>query len=230
MMDPTFVARVYLTLRCQLACGYCSNGQDIRWTEADEIDGAAWLARVAAMPADEIVFTGGEPMLHRDFEAVIRGCVKAGRSIRIYSNLEQPIPASMDDLTGRMHWRLSCHSQSTGDATAWLARALEARERGWRLTGTTVYCPPDVLEVLRDHGIVVDAGQQKPQDIPPPVRCIVNRVYLAPDGRRYHCVGKMAMKDPTGVVALAGEGTSVCISPWECAPCDSVVATRIAIE
>ena len=222
------VPRVYLTLRCQMACWYCSNGRDL--AQYDEIGGDAWLKRLEAFPANDVIFTGGEPTLHRDFESIVRGCVKAKRCPHVYTNLERAIPDSMDDLASSMRWRLSCHSQDEASAMEWVRRATDARARGFRLAVTTVHCPDGVMGVLRGHSIIVDTGQQRPPYILPPVRCIINRVFLAPDGTRYHCVGKLVKKDGAGVVPDADGNSVICHSPERCAPCDSLASTRVAVE
>ncbi|GAF95139.1 unnamed protein product, partial [marine sediment metagenome] len=177
-----------------------------------------------------VIFSGGEPTLHGDFEAIVRGCAKAGRGVHVYTNLERPVPRSMYDLVGKMRWRVSCHSLDAAAAGEWVQRATSLHDAGFKVGATTVHCPDEVIAVLRERSIAVDVPQVRPTALLPPVRCTIHRVYLAPDGSRYHCVGKLVTKDPSGVVADASTSAVVCQSPGRCALCDGPGSTRRAIE
>lgn len=74
-----------LTYRCPLQCPYCSNPLEIAKYK-DELSTADWirvLREARAMGAAQLGFSGGEPLLRQDLEALIR----EGRTLGYYSNL-----------------------------------------------------------------------------------------------------------------------------------------------
>ena len=216
------IPRVYLTLRCDLRCYFCSNGPKV--ARYEELGADEWIERIGQLAGDEVVFTGGEPTLHPFFWAIVQSCEKR---MHIYSNFARPIemPAGLD-----IHWRASCHAQTADDAQKWVRNVTAIHKLGYKMTLTTVYCPVDVLEVLRPHGIVVDPPQHRPLPIPGTVRCTLPRILIAPDGRRFHCVSKLVRRDPQGVVALEGPDTIICHDATRCVACDRIASERRAAE
>jgi pyrroloquinoline quinone biosynthesis protein E len=62
-----------LTYRCPLACGYCSNPAELS-REAPELDTDGWRAVLddaAALGVLQVNFTGGEPLVRSDLEALV---------------------------------------------------------------------------------------------------------------------------------------------------------------
>ena len=220
--------RIYLTLRCQLACHYCSNGTLL--AEYEELTGPEWESRIRFLPGLEVVLTGGEPSLHPDFYDIIRR-VSASHFLNIYSNFKYPL--HLDQLPAQpkgIHWRASCHAQTVEEAAEWIENVTATRHAGHRMTLTTVLCPDEVLEVLRPHRICVDPPQAAPSPLRPPVRCTLPRLLVAPDGNRYHCVGKLVRKDACGIVGSSDGNTIICQTPDRCAKCDSIASQRILVE
>jgi pyrroloquinoline quinone biosynthesis protein E len=88
-----------LTYRCPLRCAYCSNPLD--WARRrDELDTATWL-RILREAEDlgvvQVNFTGGEPLVRDDLEALIA----AARDLDLYSNLiTSGIPLTRARLAG----------------------------------------------------------------------------------------------------------------------------------
>ncbi len=86
-----------LTYRCPLACGYCSNPTELS-REAPELDAEGWrqvIADAAALGALQVNFTGGEPLVRSDLEALV---AEAHRR-ELYVNLiTSGIPADADRL------------------------------------------------------------------------------------------------------------------------------------
>lgn len=221
-MPDARTPRVYLSLRCDLACAYCSNGKDIRWDEADELNADAWLKRFAKLPGDELVFTGGEPTLHAGFLDIITRCPK---DMWIYSNFARDLDVP---LGLRIHWRASCHATTSQEAARWLRRVSDMHEKGYKMTCTVVKgtVKGDAMARLHDHNIIVDDVQKSPEPLDGPVLCRLPRILIAPDGMRYHCVSKLVRHDFSGIVGLHGGDDLVCHDGTRCVPCDSLASER----
>jgi PqqA peptide cyclase len=74
-----------VTHRCPLQCPYCSNPLALE-KAGTELDTATWLRvldEAAALGVLQVSFSGGEPTLRRDLEAMIRRAASLG----LYSNL-----------------------------------------------------------------------------------------------------------------------------------------------
>lgn len=85
MIEPPLALLAELTHRCPLQCPYCSNPLALE-KAANEMPTADWL-RAIAEAADlgclQVHFSGGEPTVRRDLEALIAGATQAG----LYTNL-----------------------------------------------------------------------------------------------------------------------------------------------
>jgi pyrroloquinoline quinone biosynthesis protein E len=85
VVPPPIAMVAELTYRCPLRCGYCSNPVDLDRYRT-ELDGETWQ-RVIAEAADlgvlQLHFSGGEPLLRDDLDALI----SAARSKELYTNL-----------------------------------------------------------------------------------------------------------------------------------------------
>ena len=219
--------RVYLTLRCNLKCWYCSNGFSV--ADYEELTANEWVGRIQSMPESDVVLTGGEPTLHPEFYGILNALAPF-RAMWVYSNFVKPLDVSRVPVQARIVWRASCHAQGVKQAEDWVANVSAARQLGQRMILTTVHCPPEVLDVLRSHSVCVDTPQEIPPPLLPPVRCTLDRILVAPDGNRYHCVGKLVRKEPTGIVPYADGNTVICQAPHLCATCDSVASQRSPME
>jgi len=221
--------RIYLTLRCNLSCSYCSNGPSpAHYEELSSDEWGEWFARNLRTPG--VVFTGGEPTLHRGIADIVAMAVARCRRVEVYSNFFASRNWASVPAYPRLHWRASCHAQTAEAAREWVANVEAARAAGHRVFTTTVLAPAEVAEVLRPHGVCVDAPQVKPAPMVPPVICALPRVLVAPDGNRYYCVGKLVRHDTDGIVDVNMAGSIVCYTPDQCAVCDSLSAQRRVLE
>jgi len=219
--------RCYLTLRCNLACAFCSNGHDI--AKYREMTAGEWISHIAFFGTRDVVFTGGEPTLHKDFYQVINGLART-HEMTVYTNCKESLATSMLPCTPRLlTFRCSCHAQTVEEAAKWIEHVTAIRGGGYRVFWTTVHCPPAVLDVLKPHGITVDEPQYAPEAMDAPVKCHLPRRLVAPDGKRYHCVGKLVKGDPSGRVPYNSVDTVQCDTPGLCAACDSLSAERSAM-
>ncbi len=83
--DPPLAILAELTHRCPLRCPYCSNPLELE-RRGDELDTAAWrrvIAEAAELGALQVHFSGGEPTLRHDLEAL----VACAAGLDLYTNL-----------------------------------------------------------------------------------------------------------------------------------------------
>lgn len=86
-----------LSYRCPLRCPYCSNPLDYN-ERRDELSTGEWLSvldQAAALGALQVTFTGGEPLLRRDLEELVRRAA----ALDLYSSLiTSGVPLERDRL------------------------------------------------------------------------------------------------------------------------------------
>ncbi len=84
-LEPPLALLAELTHRCPLRCPYCSN--PLRLERAGgELDTAAWrrvFSEAAALGVLQVHYSGGEPLVRRDLEALVGHAAKVG----LYGNL-----------------------------------------------------------------------------------------------------------------------------------------------
>src|SRR5213082_597630 len=83
--------RVSLTDRCNLRCTYCMPEEGLDWMPRDDVltDGeVVRLIRIAVgeLGVREVRFTGGEPLLRRGLESIVRCAVAAGARVSMTTN------------------------------------------------------------------------------------------------------------------------------------------------
>jgi pyrroloquinoline quinone biosynthesis protein E len=84
-LEPPMAVLAELTHRCPLQCPYCSNPVNLERANR-EMTTAEWLRAIgeaAALGCMQIHFSGGEPTVRPDLEALVAGATRAG----LYTNL-----------------------------------------------------------------------------------------------------------------------------------------------
>src|SRR6266436_2407835 len=84
-LDAPLALLAELTHRCPLQCPYCSNPVALERASA-ELSTDVWLRvleEASALGCMQAHFSGGEPSVRRDLEALTKGASKAG----LYTNL-----------------------------------------------------------------------------------------------------------------------------------------------
>src|SRR6266852_516552 len=73
---PLRSLRLSVTDRCNLRCEYCMPREDYVWLEREELLSFEEMARLALVFAtlgvDKVRLTGGEPLLRRDLDRLVR--------------------------------------------------------------------------------------------------------------------------------------------------------------
>ncbi|HEX7838174.1 MAG TPA: radical SAM protein, partial [Kofleriaceae bacterium] len=98
MSSRPYVLVAELTYRCPLRCAYCSNPIEVQDRAA--LDGADWqrvLAEASELGVVQVHFTGGEPLLCDDLEALVARAAE----LELYSNLiTSGLPLTRERLAG----------------------------------------------------------------------------------------------------------------------------------
>jgi pyrroloquinoline quinone biosynthesis protein E len=93
-----YVLIAELTYRCPLRCAYCSN--PVRAPDRPPLDGAGWLrvlGEASELGVVQVHFTGGEPLLCDDLEALVARAAE----LELYSNLiTSGLPLTRERLAG----------------------------------------------------------------------------------------------------------------------------------
>ena len=82
---PPLALLAEVTHRCPLQCPYCSNPLELERASA-ELDTTSWrrvLTEAAELGALQVHFSGGEPLVRRDLETLVRHAAQSG----LYANL-----------------------------------------------------------------------------------------------------------------------------------------------
>ena len=98
MSHRPYVLIAELTYRCPLRCAYCSNPTQV--PDRPALAGADWqrvLGEAAELGVVQVHFTGGEPLLCEDLEALVARAAQ----LELYSNLiTSGLPVTRDRLAG----------------------------------------------------------------------------------------------------------------------------------
>ena len=98
MSPRPYVLVAELTYRCPLRCAYCSN--PIQVADRAALPGADWLrvlGEASELGVVQVHFTGGEPLLHDDLEALVARATE----VELYSNLiTSGLPLTRERLAG----------------------------------------------------------------------------------------------------------------------------------
>lgn len=88
---------VFLTLSCNLGCSYCINSYGTLHSQRVLLTGADWargLNRIISRPDLPMTLQGGEPSLHPEFNAIIKG-INAPLELDLLTNLQFDIDRFM---------------------------------------------------------------------------------------------------------------------------------------
>lgn len=244
------IPRVYPTLKCNLACPYCSDGlaYDKSAMGYSSLTPAEWVAIIDSLPGDSVIFTGGEPTLYRGLGEVINGVGKS--DVRVYTNLAFDHRAFLDSLKKPVTFFTSfhpCNKGVTADRSLLALKALLAHKNCAGVSSHHIIRHPangtdaeigQFVKAFKKDGInlltygdqnVVNANSREAcaHRIARTVRCRLDRILLAPDGRRFFCVSKMVRMKEDGVIPRDSTAPEMlCGEYGMCSPCDEVAVTE----
>ena len=238
--------RVYPTLRCNLRCSYCVNEQmGARPQKFPETTPVQWI-QALNREKRHVVFTGGEPFLYQGLIQVINN-IAPELKVRVYSNFSLDVRPHLDSLRRPMHFYLSWHPQRKTGRALFLdnvlhmqknplftadIHALAAEENCHRLEQD--------IEFFRRNGLTVQRDSDQRDFIgcgrPNVAKAVCSKtIYLiAPDGSRFQCVSRLVRDDRPMENILheslgPEEALDICPDFGNCAPCDGLGQTKMAI-
>lgn len=238
------IPRVYVTLKCNLKCPYCSDGlaYDMSDMKYNILAGERWVEIINKLPGNTVIFTGGEPTLHPDLPYIINTIRQS--NIFIYTNLTYNVNKFMDQLTKPIMVFSSFHPNNP-------SVTLEGSIEALKILRDHSMCK----EIVSHHLIMNSSNGTKEQfdsfrkafrkegfelllygdqfstnvygaemcghKMKRKVKCSINRILVAPDGQRCICVSKMVRKTLDRVVPFdTVVPTMACDEFGYCSPCD----------
>lgn len=240
------IPRIYITLRCNLACPYCSDGlaYDMSDMKYDLLSGEKWVEIINNLPGNTVIFTGGEPTLHPYLPYIINTIRQS--NIFLYTNLAYNVKKFLDQIAKPLSVFSSFHPNNkavTLDGSIAALKILrdhpmckeivshhlimhtsngakeqfDAFKAAFRKEGFDLLLYGDQFE-NNVYGPEMCDNKTKKQ-----VECSVNRILIAPDGQRCICVSKMVRKTSDRFVSVdATVPSMVCEEFGCCSPCDEV--------
>jgi radical SAM protein with 4Fe4S-binding SPASM domain len=155
-----WMGHLHLTEECNLACHHCYRAGLPR---EKPLDGAEWIRLISEMKDEgtfDLVLSGGEPLLHPEWRAIITSAARLGFQIDLMTNGTHLAGHDLDLIAGlrireiqfSIHGTEAVHDAFTGRtgafASAW--RAVEAaRDRGIRTVVKMTLLKPTLDEAPR---------------------------------------------------------------------------------
>lgn len=223
------IPRVFLTLRCNYKCSFCPYIKEQR----NELSGDEWIELLRGYDSKEIVLTGGEPHLHKDFLQIVNELGK-DHVMRLYSNGSFPIQL-LDRLEVKTKWYISYHSGQLNSATDVARKCRALLEKGHQLinvhTNEASHTPNADFKIFNDFGLTLieekdmftSGDWQMHKLLTPPTKgtCTYPRIYIDPTGTRYHCVDALESEDSERIVPHYKFPSKVeCSNMARCNACD----------
>lgn len=238
------VPRVYITLRCNLTCPYCSDGLEYDMSEMkyELLAGEKWVEIINALPGNTVIFTGGEPTLHPDLPYIINTIRQS--NVFLYTNLAYNVKKFMDQLSKPVSVFSSFHPNNK-------AVTLESSIEALKILRDHPMCK----NIVSHHLIMHSSNGTKEQfnyfksvfksngfdlllygdqfvnnfyglamcDFKNMKKVVCSRrsMLVAPDGQRCICVSKMIRKTVDRIVPYDATIVKIdCDEFGKCSPCD----------
>jgi organic radical activating enzyme len=226
MADVT--PHIYLTLKCNGCCSYCSNicPTDRGIYDYNELPWQTWAKVLERLSFPSFVFTGGEPFLYYGIGKVLASLT---RPAWVYSNLSVPLAGALDNpaldptLIGI---RASYHPHLPWSQFIDNIKYLEKRKI--KTTVHVVMTQATMADMrsnlFRKHGLElkIEYDQRLHTRKKGLVACCPRSIIIAPDGNLFHCVSRMIryVKPETLAAIDLGRPVTICDEPGACCPCD----------
>ncbi|MBI9079214.1 MAG: radical SAM protein [Pseudodesulfovibrio sp.] len=238
--------RIYPTLACNLRCDYCVNEQmGQRPAVFSQASPEAWVQAINR-EGRHVVLTGGEPFLYPGLSELING-VNADLKVRVYTNFCLSLRDVLDRIQRPVHFFISWHPQQRADRDTFLdnafhmldnplftadMHAIDAEETRAGLDADLDYFLKKGLTVTKDDDQRTFDGSC--QTALKTAVCSKIIYLIGPDGTRFQCVSRLIRKDRPMENMLKSplateEAVSLCPDFGNCAPCDILGQTQMAV-
>lgn len=237
--------RIYLTLSCNLKCSYCVNNFHGKLHPFKHLSGKEWI-RIINREGRDVVLTGGEPTLHKDFIQIVNG-INPKIDVRVYTNLvwtDKFLDEYIKKVNREVDFYVS-HHISSGDIQRFINILKKLKESG-KFKGTvhTVCSDKNKIKELKKifsrNGISlgVDDDQYEmfneacSKRFRKDVVCSKKLYLIAPNGVRFRCLSylvrnKQPLEDLTKTKLLNPKFSDGCSDYGYCAPCDMMGEVKI---
>ncbi len=212
-LDPPMAVLAELTHRCPLQCPYCSNPVNLERADR-EMTTAEWLRAIgeaAELGCMQIHFSGGEPTIRPDLEALVAGATRAGLYTNLITSGVLCDRARLDALAaaGLEHVQLSFQDSSAaigdrvggyaGGHAKKLAFAAMVKDSGLPLTANFVVHRQNLhhLEEMIEMAVEMGAGRVEIANVQYYGWALKNRAALMP--------GRDQLEAMTATIAAARE-------------------------
>ncbi|MFH1607982.1 MAG: radical SAM protein [archaeon] len=162
---------VFLTMRCNLNCGFClnnlKNSQDFNRIRFREISGREWVDALNKIESREdvpVTLSGGEPSLHRDFFYILNN-IKPELNIDILTNLQwgefgikkfisEVNPNRIKRNVPYPSIRVSYHSEQMGNGQKLVENVKALQDAGFSIGIESVMYPhPQIIEAIEQMAL-----------------------------------------------------------------------------
>jgi len=228
--------RCYLTLKCSMACEYCSARVPLVTPDRKEIyiPASQWAEGLNRRKRNAVL-AGGEPFLYPEFVDLIL-LLDKGLRAEIYTNLVVDLSDFLSRVDRNFAMLVSLHV-GVPDWDQWWEGVTALEAKGNRLRFHVVRCGDweDRVEFLKtkDARITTCADQTRhPKSLPENqvdnVRCRTCTYMYGPDGLRYQCVTKLGLgEDPVASLECDPDDIdwheNFCSHFGNCAGCDGLL-------
>jgi len=90
---------------CNLRCSYCDSMYAVEGTDYQELTPAEVFEKVKSINTKYVTLTGGEPLIHKDVEVLLKTLDDAGYEVNIETNGTQPKPSGYKHMFCTMDWK-----------------------------------------------------------------------------------------------------------------------------
>lgn len=102
----TGVPAIFIRLfGCNLRCSYCDSMYAVEGADYKEMSPEEILEKVKSINTRFVTLTGGEPLIHKDVEVLLKMLDDAGFEVNIETNGTQPRPSGYKHVFCTMDWK-----------------------------------------------------------------------------------------------------------------------------